>query len=99
MLYHDLLFGAAGHSARSSLHELSRNSFVEVDSHSITAVMIAAVRAYHYSGPEHRIFDDSLARALLSPAECEAFERNVVRWFKYLNPTLAASCSDRAAIV
>src|SRR6476620_4124476 len=72
---------------------------MEVNSHSITAVIMAAVRANHYSSPEPRIFDDALARALLSPEECEAFERTAVRWLKYLDPTLAASCSDRGAIV
>jgi methyltransferase (TIGR00027 family) len=72
---------------------------MEVDSHSVTAVMVAAIRAYHSAGPQPRIFDDTLARLLLSPAECEAYEGTCVKVLQRLDPSLAASCSNRAAFI
>jgi methyltransferase (TIGR00027 family) len=73
---------------------------LEAGRHSITAVMMAAVRASHHAlGPEPRIFDDPLAGALLSVAERCAFETAASQWIKSVNPSLAGSCSDSEAIV
>lgn len=72
---------------------------MKVDVHSTTAVMVAARRAYHSSLPGPKIFDDTLARALLSDAECEEYERICASTLQRLNPSLAASCSDPAALV
>jgi methyltransferase (TIGR00027 family) len=72
---------------------------MEVDRHSVTAVMMAAVRAYHHAGPEPRIFDDVFAHALLTPAECHTFERTIIRSARYLDPEFTASSPDRATII
>jgi methyltransferase (TIGR00027 family) len=71
---------------------------MEVERHSMTAVLVAAIRAYHFLGPGPHIFDDSLAYVLLSPAERVAFEQAAVRRLRYLNPTLATSGADTAQI-
>jgi hypothetical protein len=63
-----------GRKARSSVRERLREFVMEVAAHSITAVMVAAIRAYHSADPEPRIFHDALARVLLLPGDCEAFE-------------------------
>jgi methyltransferase (TIGR00027 family) len=72
---------------------------MEIDRHSVTAVMMAAVRAYHHAGPEPRIFDDEFAHSLLTPAEFNTFERTIIRSMRYLDPELAASFSNRATII
>jgi methyltransferase (TIGR00027 family) len=72
---------------------------MEVDVHSTTAVMVAARRAYHSLLPGPRIFDDTLARVLLTDAECERYERICASSLQRLNSSLAESCSDRAALV
>jgi methyltransferase (TIGR00027 family) len=69
---------------------------MEADKHSLTAVMMAALRAYHHSCSEPRIFDDPLAQKMLSPAEREAFEKTSVQFLEILNPVLAASCTGSA---
>jgi methyltransferase (TIGR00027 family) len=72
---------------------------MEVDAHSITAVLVAAVRAYHSSQSGRKIFDDTLACLLLSDADCERYEQLCVSLLQQLNPPLAASCSDRASLI
>jgi len=70
---------------------------MEADSHSITAVMVAAMRAYHSAQAGPKIFDDTVAHLLLSDIEREKFEELCVSELQRINPTLAASCSDRAS--
>src|SRR5919204_3788409 len=72
---------------------------MDLDSHSITAVMVAASRAYYSAQPGTKIFDDNLARVLLLDSELEKYENLCVDSLRKLNPTLAASCPDRAAFV
>lgn len=72
---------------------------MEPDRQSVTAVTMAAIRAYHYSEPEPHIFDDALARALLSATEWESYEQSSVQILRYMDPALAASCTDRAAVL
>jgi methyltransferase (TIGR00027 family) len=72
---------------------------MEADTHSITAVMVAAVRAYHSAQSGSKIFDDTVARLLLSEAECKKYEDFCVGLLQRLNPPLAASCSDHASFV
>jgi methyltransferase (TIGR00027 family) len=72
---------------------------MEVDAHSITAVMVAAARAYYSAQPGHKIFDDTFARVLLSDAECERFEEICVSNLQRLDPSLASSCSDRRTFI
>src|SRR6185437_1815027 len=69
---------------------------MEADKHSRTAVMMAALRAYHHSCPEPRIFDDPLAQSMLVPDERDAFEKTGERLLKFLDPPLAASCTGPA---
>jgi methyltransferase (TIGR00027 family) len=58
---------------------------------------MAAIRAVHHAGAAPRIFDDPLARALLTRPELEAFEQRLVRTLQQLRPDLAASCPDTPA--
>lgn len=68
---------------------------MQADRHSMTAVIMAVLRSYHASGPRPCIFEDNLAHALVSPAECEAFERASLGLLESVDPALAASCTDR----
>ena len=68
---------------------------MQADRHSMTAVMMAVLRSHHASGPRPCIFEDSLAHALVSPAECEALERASLGLLESVDPALAASCTDR----
>jgi len=72
---------------------------MEVDSHSITAVMVAAVRAYHSAQTGPKIFDDTVAHLLLSDTDRRKFEELCVSALQRINPSQAASCSDRASFV
>lgn len=68
--------------------------------HSITAVWAAAWRAYHHElDPEPRIFDDPCAHLFLSASDREAFENWCADFLRQLDPTLAALCPDRLALV
>ncbi|HJS90562.1 MAG TPA: SAM-dependent methyltransferase [Steroidobacteraceae bacterium] len=70
---------------------------MEAHRHSQTALVMAAIRAVHHAGGPPRIFDDPLARALLTRSELEAFEERLAKNLQQLRPNLAASCLDRAA--
>jgi methyltransferase (TIGR00027 family) len=83
-----------GADRRGGPRELVRCS-VQADRHSMTAVIMAVLRSYHASGPRPCIFEDNLAHALVSPAECEAFERASLGLLESVDPALAASCTDR----
>src|SRR5215831_15614237 len=72
---------------------------MEADSHSITAVLVAAMRAYHSAQTGPKIFDDTVAHLLLSDTERERFEELCVSGLQWISPSLAASCSDRASLV
>jgi methyltransferase (TIGR00027 family) len=72
---------------------------MEVDTHSMTAVMVAAIRAHHSAQSGPKIFDDTFARLLLSDADRERYAEICVNGLQRLNPSLAASCSDRAASI
>jgi hypothetical protein len=72
---------------------------MEVDSHGKTAVMVAAVRAYHSADPEPRVFDDPLANVLLTRAEHETFESIAAEGLRRLNPALAETCSEASSFV
>jgi methyltransferase (TIGR00027 family) len=60
----------------------------------MTAIVMAALRAYHQCSPPPRIFDDQFARALLTSDECESFERTAARLINRFDPDFAAACSD-----
>ncbi len=72
---------------------------MEAGKRSMNAVLVAAVRAYHSSETEPRIFDDPIACLLLSSTDLEVFEKTCFERLRELNPTLAASCPDGAAFV
>lgn len=72
---------------------------METDRQSFTAVMMAGIRAYHHSEPEPHIFDDALAHALLSATDWESYEQSSVQTLRYMDPALAATCTDRAAVL
>ena len=69
------------------------------DRHSATAVMMAVVRAYHTAGPKPHVFEDTVARKLVSNAECQTFERTSTELAKALDPDFVASCSDPVQVV
>jgi hypothetical protein len=60
---------------------------------------VATGRAYHSAQSGSKIFEDNLARLLVSDPECTAYENICVDILQKLNPALAASCPDRAAFV
>jgi methyltransferase (TIGR00027 family) len=68
---------------------------MQPDRHSMTAVMMAALRAAHTAEPPPHVFEDAAAQALVSPAERELFGRASVQLLQQLDPALAAACPDR----
>jgi methyltransferase (TIGR00027 family) len=72
---------------------------MEDNRHSATAAQVAAVRAYHSAEPEPHIFDDPIARRLLSGTECQLLEKMCMEGLRQLYPKLAASCPDGPAFV
>lgn len=72
---------------------------MEAGRHSQTAVVMAAIRAVHNSGPPPRIFEDAFARVLLSRAEYESFEQMAIKMLEHLQPGVAASASDSAGLL
>lgn len=68
------------------------------DHHSFTAVMMAAIRAAHFSQPQPRIFEDALAVALLSAEELKAFENTSARLVRLLRPEAASPKPDAATV-
>lgn len=67
--------------------------------HSSTAVLVAAIRAYHSIETSPKIFDDTIARRLISDEEYEKFQQGCARWLPRLDPVLAVSCPDQASLV
>jgi methyltransferase (TIGR00027 family) len=72
---------------------------MEVDRHSWTAVMAAAIRAYHAAEPGPRIFEDTLADLLLTRDERQTYERVVSESLRRLDPALADKYSDPTGIM
>jgi methyltransferase (TIGR00027 family) len=70
---------------------------METDQASITAIGTAFMRAYHAAHVHPKIFEDSLARHLLSEEERRASEERHLRAFQLFDPAGAASCPDRAS--
>jgi methyltransferase (TIGR00027 family) len=61
-----------------------------------TAIATAYFRAHHCAHASPKIFEDSLAGALLSAKELEAMERFLLEGLAKFNPELAQSGADRA---
>ena len=68
---------------------------MEAHRYSQTALVMAAIRAIHHAGGPPRVFDDPLARALLTRSELDAFEERLVQTLQQLRPNLATSCPDK----
>jgi len=64
-----------------------------------TAIATAYFRAHHCAHASPKIFEDSLAGALLSAKEREAMERFLLDGLVKHNPELARSGADRATLV
>ncbi|MCE5265119.1 MAG: hypothetical protein LLG97_16505, partial [Deltaproteobacteria bacterium] len=64
-----------------------------------TAIATAYFRAHHYAHASPKIFEDSLAGALLNAREREAVEKHLLERLAEHNPALARSGADRAALV
>jgi methyltransferase (TIGR00027 family) len=64
-----------------------------------TAIATAYFRAHHCAHASPKIFEDSLAGALLSAKEREAMERFLLEGLVKHNPELARSGADRATLV
>ena len=64
-----------------------------------TAIATAYFRAHHCAHASPKIFEDSLAGALLSAKEREAMERFLLEGLVKYNPELARSGADRATLV
>lgn len=65
------------------------------DKGSVTALVTAFSRAYHSTHSTDRIFDDSLAVKMFSDDTLLFFEKSVAESLKFLDPELAAACSDQ----
>jgi methyltransferase (TIGR00027 family) len=64
-----------------------------------TAIATAYFRAYHYEHANPKIFEDSLAGALLHAEDREPLERFLLAGLTKHNPELARSGADRATLV
>ncbi|HSD94757.1 MAG TPA: SAM-dependent methyltransferase [Syntrophales bacterium] len=64
-----------------------------------TAIATAYFRAHHYAHASPKIFEDSLAGALLSAREREAVEKFLLEGLAKYNPGMARSGADRTALV
>lgn len=63
---------------------------------SATALMTAFARAYHATHSVHKIFDDYLAKEILTKEEFVFFGKILVDTLRFFNPELAASNPDQA---
>ncbi|MGE5800372.1 MAG: class I SAM-dependent methyltransferase, partial [Syntrophaceae bacterium] len=64
-----------------------------------TAIATAYFRAHHYAHASPKIFEDSLAGALLSAREREAVEKFLLEGLAKFNPGLARSGADRTTLL
>jgi len=64
-----------------------------------TAIAIAYFRAHHYAHATTKIFEDSLAGALLNAREREAVEKFLLEGLAKHNPELARSGADRTTLI
>jgi len=64
-----------------------------------TAIATAYFRAHHYAHASPKIFEDSLAGALLNAREREAVEKFLLEGLAKYNPALARSRADRTTLV
>ena len=58
---------------------------------SMTALVSAFARAYHSENNDIKIFDDSVARLLLSEQEYSQIEKNMTQGIQFLTPDLSGA--------
>jgi methyltransferase (TIGR00027 family) len=63
---------------------------------SATALITAYARAYHATHDTPRIFDDYLAKQILTEGERAFLGQNLAEALKFFDPEMAASCPDQA---
>jgi methyltransferase (TIGR00027 family) len=69
---------------------------MEKNQASLTALLTAFVRAYHYQHDSPQIFEDPLARSLFTAEEYAAIGQNLADSLQFFAPGRAASCRNRA---
>ena len=68
-----------------------RKSYMDSGRPSITALVTAFCRAYHYAHDNPKIFEDYLAGQLFTEEEYRFFNQNLAGLLKIVNPNMAAT--------